>query len=44
MCWYLSTSGNIGAGMAIYTYGQYYTGGCNNIALTDGNGKLKMLY
>jgi hypothetical protein len=28
----------------IYAYGQYYAGGCNNIAFTEGNGKLKMLY
>jgi hypothetical protein len=30
-------------GIVIYIYRQYYTGGCNNIALTDGNGKLKWL-
>jgi hypothetical protein len=39
----ITTSGNVWAGMVIYTYGQYYTGECNNIALTDGNGKLKWL-
>jgi len=39
----ITTSGNIWAGMVIYTYAQYYTGGCNNVALTDGNGKLKWL-
>ena len=27
----ITTSGNIGAGMAIYTYGQYYTGGCGEL-------------
>jgi len=30
--------------MVIYTYGQYYIGRCNNMALAEGNGKLKMLY
>jgi len=39
----ITTSGDILAGMVIYTYEQYYTGGCNNIALTEGNGKLKWL-
>jgi hypothetical protein len=39
----ITTSGNVWAGIVIYIYGQYYTGGFNNITLTDGNGKLKWL-
>jgi len=37
----ITTSDNIWIVIVIDTYGQYYTGECNNIALTDGNGKLK---
>ena len=40
----ITTSGNIWVRMVICTYGWYYTGGCNNIVLTEGNGILKMLY
>ena len=39
----ITTSDNVWAGMVIYTYGQYYTRECNNIALIDGNGKIKWL-
>ena len=33
----ITTSGNTWAGMAVFTYGKFYTGGCDNIALTGTN-------
>ena len=33
----ITTSDNAWAGMAVFTHGQYYTGGCDDIALTGTN-------
>ncbi|MCA9759200.1 MAG: right-handed parallel beta-helix repeat-containing protein, partial [Candidatus Eisenbacteria bacterium] len=36
----LTTSGNAWGGLAIYTYGRYYTGGSNNVVLVSGGNSL----